>query len=467
MKDSVNVAWQKTALHAKLGNNTATRRLRDNKAESRQGLAAIVLEGTTVPQQSPGSNLASRLPFHYGWAVVAAGTLAIFACLGLGRFALGMLLPSMGHSLALSRSEMGWISTGNFIGYMAAVMLGGHMVARMGARRTIVIGLGLVGGSMMLVAHADSQIQVLALYLITGFGSGTANVPVMGLIAHWFGRRMRGRAAGFVVIGSGFAIMVSGALVPAINALQGAEGWRLSWTVIGLMVLVAAAIDLVVLRNHPSDMGVQPVEGAAAPVAAAAAFPAAPAAPAVSKTRILAHLGILYACFGFTYVIYATFIVTTLVQERGFPEATAGHFWSWIGFLSLASGPVFGTLSDRIGRRGGLMIVFSFQACAYLLVALPLPEPFLYASIVLFGLVVWSIPSIMAAAVGDYLGPEQAASAFGTITVVFALGQITGPALAGWMADAWGSFSGSFVMAAAVAAAAIVGAAFLPASHRH
>ncbi|MCK5194760.1 MAG: MFS transporter, partial [Desulfobulbaceae bacterium] len=47
---------------------------------------------------------------HYGWYVIAAGTLSIFAGLGLGRFALGMLLPSMGEALHLSYSEMGLIS---------------------------------------------------------------------------------------------------------------------------------------------------------------------------------------------------------------------------------------------------------------------------------------------------------------------------------------------------------------------
>ena len=40
--------------------------------------------------------------FHYGWYVVAAGTLCIFASLGFGRFALGMLLPAMGAAGAQS-----------------------------------------------------------------------------------------------------------------------------------------------------------------------------------------------------------------------------------------------------------------------------------------------------------------------------------------------------------------------------
>jgi len=150
-----------------------------------------------------------------------------------------------------------------------------------------------------------------------------------------------------------------------------------------------------------------------------------------------------------------TFIVTSLVKEHGFSEAIAGSFWSAIGFLSLFSGPVFGTLSDRIGRRGGLAIVFSIQTAAYLLVALPLPVEALYLSIACFGVVAWSIPSIMLAAVSDQVGPEHALSAFGFITFVFGLGQIAGPAVAGLLAERTGSFHSSFGMAAAFAALAI------------
>ena len=40
-------------------------------------------------------NASKAKTVHYGWYVVAAGTLCIFASLGFGRFALGMLLPAM------------------------------------------------------------------------------------------------------------------------------------------------------------------------------------------------------------------------------------------------------------------------------------------------------------------------------------------------------------------------------------
>jgi MFS family permease len=129
--------------------------------------------------------------------------------------------------------------------------------------------------------------------------------------------------------------------------------------------------------------------------------------------------------------------------------------------LSLFSGPVFGTLSDHIGRKAGLILVFLLQLLAYLMVAANLPPLFLYLSIGFYGIVAWSIPSIMVAAVSEYVGPEKALAAFGFITFIFGLGQISGPSIAGVLAERTGSFSSSFFMAAALAGAAIVLAAFL------
>ena len=71
---------------------------------------------------------------HYGWVVIITGTAVLFSCLGLGRFSLGMLLPSMGSSLELSYSQMGLIGTGNFVGYMVSVVLAGIVARSMGAR---------------------------------------------------------------------------------------------------------------------------------------------------------------------------------------------------------------------------------------------------------------------------------------------------------------------------------------------
>ena len=95
--------------------------------------------------------------------------------------------------------------------------------------------------------------------LFTGIGSGAANVPMMGLVTNWFARSARGKAAGFVVSGSGFAILLSGWLIPYVNGLQGEEGWRLNWILLAAMVLCVAVVCLAVLRDRPEDMGLKRV----------------------------------------------------------------------------------------------------------------------------------------------------------------------------------------------------------------
>ena len=180
-----------------------------------------------------------------------------------------------------------------------------------------------------------------------------------------------------------------------------------------------------------------------------------------SNQWTMVHLGCIYALFGATYVVYATFIVTAMVNERGFGENTAGTFWAVVGGLSIFSGPLFGWLSDRMGRKIGMMVVYTLFTISYVLVAADLPVPFLYASIGIFGLAVWSIPTIMSAAVGDYTGPARAVKAFGFITLFFGIGQITGPAVAGYTADITGTFSMAFWLCSFLTASAVVLTYFL------
>jgi MFS family permease len=402
--------------------------------------------------------LERKKQLHYGWVIVFTGMAVLFSCLGLGRFSLGMLLPSMGTSLGLNYSQMGVLGTGNFVGYMISVVLAGMVARAIGARWTITLGLILVGASMVLISRAAGFVGVMTLYVATGIGSGLANVPMMGLVSHWFFKSNRGRAAGAMLSGNGIAIVFSGLFIPWVNASVGVQGWRTSWMTIGAISLVIAAIAGFLLRNNPGEKGLSPLGQAGSASAPLEANPKKK--PTVNKW-ILVHLGCIYALFGATYVVYATFIVTAMVNERGFGENTAGTFWAVVGGLSIFSGPVFGWLSDRLGRKTGMMVVYTLFTISYVLVAANLPNLFLYASIGIFGLAVWSIPTIMSAAVGDYTGPVRAVKAFGFITLFFGAGQITGPVVAGFMADITGTFSMAFWWCGILTAGAVVLTYFL------
>lgn len=397
-------------------------------------------------------------PFHYGWIIVVAGGLTVFACLGLARFAYGMLLPGMRLGLQLTYDQMGIISTGNFAGYLLAVGLSPLMIRRFAPRTVIVLGLALLSVFMLLMSRSSGFVPLLGFYFMVGIGSGMANVPMMVLVSYWFSAAARGKAAGFMLIGNGLGIIVSGFLIPFMNTCMGSsEGWKGGWIVLGAICLVITLLVGLAVRNSPRELGLSPL-GSDQP--AASGLPEAPSTP--FPGGLVAHLGILYMIFGATYMVYGTFIVTSMVVEQGFSEASAGHFWAWVGFFSLISGPLFGFISDRFGRKGGFMAVFATQTLAYALAGSSTGQTGLFLSIALYGAAAWGIPTIMTAAVGDYLGPYRAVTGFSIVTFFLGAGQTIGPGSAGFIASVSGSFAACYLASAALTGLGILAAALLP-----
>ena len=84
-----------------------------------------------------------------------------------------------------------------------------------------------------------------------------------------------------------------------------------------------------------------------------------------------------------------------------------------------------------------------------------------YLSAVLFGLTAWSIPTIMAAAAGDFVGPRLAPAGLGFITLFFGVGQAIGPALGGYLADTTQTFTVPFLVAGGISLIGMVFSFFL------
>jgi MFS family permease len=171
---------------------------------------------------------------------------------------------------------------------------------------------------------------------------------------------------------------------------------------------------------------------------------------------------VVYIAFGFSYIIYVTFFFKMLVAEGGYTTTGAGRLFMLMGWCSLLCGLIWGSMSDVVGRRYALLSVYLVQAVAYALVSLWPSNAGYIVSSVMFGITAWSIPGIMAAACGDLFGSRLAPAALGFITLFFGVGQVISPGIAGAMADAAGSFSSAFSLAAIVATLGAVGALSLP-----
>lgn len=418
--------------------------------------------GHRAPSPKPASGM------HYGWWVVISAVFSTFVCLGIGRFALAMLLPAMGAALALDYAQMGWISTANFVGYLLGALWVRRLLPRHGERRLIAMSLMLIIATMLGVSAVSSFVPVLLLYGATGLGSGIAFICTVSLVPHWFASQWRGRAVGFLSAGMGLGIILSGWAVPLANREMGELGWRMSLGGLALVCLPFVLFCVIKVRNRPEGLGLVPI-GALPGVVIDADAPAQTGAGTGNSLRnVILRLGAIYFLFGATYVVYGTFIVTTLVREHGMTETQAGGFWMWVGLFSVFCGPLLGAFSDRRGRRAGISLALFLQASAYVLISYGTGKAVVYISITLFGLSAFAVPLIMSAAVADYATPLRAAAIIGTITAIFGIGQMLGPILAGIMADYSGSFTPAYLAAASLAALAIAITLTLPdpPSHR-
>lgn len=396
------------------------------------------------------------LPRWYPWLVLLAGTFGVYAALGLARFGYSVVLPSMQAGLSLDNSGAGFLASANLAGYLLMALLGGALASHYGSRLVVSGGLLLVSFGMVMTGFSRGFADAAIWRFVTGVGSGAANVAIMGMWTTWFPRERRGLAAGIAVTGSAFAMITTGPLVPFLITLRGEEGWRFSWEVFALLSFLAAIFSWLVIRGEGRVVDLSSPYGGGE-----TGVDHHPSWHSILASRRGWHLGVVYVAFGFSYIIYMTFFVKHLVSGGWYDRAGAGRVFTLIGWSCLCFSFFWGWLSDRIGRKWTLAIVYLVHAVAFALFGTGSSPPFFIASALLYGATAFSIPAIMAAACGDVFGKRHASTAIGFITLLFGIGQAIGPGVAGVIADATGTFSSAFLIASAVALLGGIGAVTL------
>ncbi len=384
-------------------------------------------------------------PSRAAWKVTAAGALAVMAALAFGRFSYTMFLPAMRESLQLSYTAAGFLATANLAGYLVGSLAAGILLSRLGARPAATGGLCVLALSLAWTGAARGLADLSAARALAGAAGAIVYVQALALVPQWFGRGGRGLATGVVHAGNGAGLVLTGLGLPLVIGAVPGTSWRAGWGALGLATLPLLPLAWIFLRPPEASRG-----AGDGPLAVGGRNPLA---RSWGRTSLAAYAAI-YALFGISYVIYVTFFAETL-HRRGLSLGASGLAWATLGALSLASGPLWGSLSDRLGRLEGLAVVFGLQGIAYVafLEGTPLG---LMVSVGLFGATAWGVPAIMAAASGELVRPEDAPMALGRITTVMGVGQAVGPLLAGALADATG-IVGSGLWIATLAAVAGVG----------
>ena len=386
-------------------------------------------------------------------AIRLALALSLGAALSLGitRFAYGLLLPPMRADLGWSYALAGAMNTSNATGYLLGALLTPLLLRHTRPGRLMLWG-SLAASVLMAASGLFSD---TAVWLVQRLAAGVASAFVFitgGLLAARLAStepQRGGLLIGLYYGGTGLGISLSALVVPV--ALQAAAGtphaWAWGWAALAVLCFGATALlrwpvaQLAALDGHS---GSARASGSGSADAAAGSG-AAPGARLPVRSFACALAG--YGMFGMGYIGYMTFVVA-LLREQGQSAAAITVFYASLGVAVLLSPRLWAGLLDRFKDGRPLALLNAVLGCATLLPALGSSQPLVFVSGLVFGAVFLSVVASTTAWVRHNLPPGQWAAGIGAFTIVFAAGQIVGPALVGWISDGSGGLARGFVVSA-------------------
>ena len=257
--------------------------------------------------------------------------------------------------------------------------------------------------------------------------------------------------------GTGIGIVAAALLVPMLVDATRAHPWQPAW--IGLGAAAALATALVALgsagtRGGPAAASEKVAIDAIDATGATSTTNAANAAStptALLRWRPFAPAMLSYLLFGLGYIGYMTFVVT-LLRERQLAASVVTAFFAMLGVAVIASSWIWAGMLQRFRGGESLAILNALLAVATLLPLVSAAPVAVFASGLLFGAVFLSLVTSTTALIRHNLAPPLWPAAISAFTVLFALGQIVGPALVGLVADRFGGLGAGLACSAAVLA---------------
>ncbi len=381
------------------------------------------------PVPSAVSDPGSAPSFGRLFSLALALSLGAAVSLGVTRFAYGLLLPPMRADLQWSYTLAGAMNTANALGYFLGALVTPWLLRRLDGAGVLLLGTWLASLFMGLTGFFTDAAPLLLQRLLAGMASALLFIAG-GLLAARLGALMpsrNGLLLGVYYGGTGLGIVLSALLVPPLldAAAQVPHGWAWAWWVLALACALASA-----LLAWPARVLRQLQAPTASAVDASAVFRWRDFAPGLAG----------YAMFGVGYIGYMTFVVA-LLREQGVADGRITAFYALLGVAVVASSRIWAGLLDRY--RGGQpqALLNGLLGLAIFIPVVTGYFPMLMVSGLMFGGIFLSVVASTTALVRHNLPPGQWAAGISAFTTVFALGQIVGPSVVGWIADGPGGLT--------------------------
>src|SRR5262245_40135905 len=389
------------------------------------------------PGRGPG-------PIHYSWVIV--GILVVVQVIG------SAISQSAGVMVAPLRDPHGAFGWG--IGTIGAVMavyylvgalfapVSGWLGERYGARRLMLAGGLLYGGSMLLLGMVRQPWHfLLAFSLLLALTQSICMVPLIAAVSGWFRRRL-GLATGILWAAGGLGASL---LAPLVSALMAQLGWQGTFWSLGAVGGGLILSLTLLFRDRPADLGLTPYGATAADPPEVVRSPALERQRRqvfmhyVRRTRAFWDLPLIHGlgCAGHGIVLI---YVVPLAVERGLTLVAASVILSLISVMSIASRFLTPIMAERSGGKPVMAAALLIQGLTVLVLFGAHDVWTLYLFGALFGLGFGGEMSAYLVVNRQYFGTGPTSTVYGLEMMGALLGHAVATGLAGLVLALTGSF---------------------------
>lgn len=404
----------------------------------------MALTTVTPPPDGPGAGWQARLPFFYGWIIVAITFMVGFFNSGQSWVTSVFVIP-MQDDLGWSRSAIYGASALRGVTALVSAPFVGGLADRPHGARWLLVFSGLAG-CLSVVASSTVQHEwefLLWFGLVGGLSSvGQGFVLLGATVPKWFVRR-RGAAIAWASLAGGASPF---AMPLVMTGVIDSVGWRNAWLALGALVFLTTVLPAFLLHRQPEDVGLLPDGGAASGMpghVAATAEVSLPLWEAV-RTRTFWVLAVGIAAGSFCLGGLPASLVPIYV-DRGFTPQTAAWAFTLYGTFSMAARFFWGYWAARLHIRTLLLCIAGYGAAtAWTMIVLPDEIALVYAP--LAGFFVGGYVAYNQAAFAGYFGRAHLGAITGMARPLAILMSSAGPIVLAGTRDLYGDYNLGFAL---------------------
>ncbi|WP_434587548.1 MFS transporter [Streptomyces sp. A5-4] len=394
-------------------------------------------------KHSPARGTPARARLHRAWLVAGVAALAVITAGAFTTLA-GLLVGPLNREFGWSRSTIGLAPSVNMVLYGLTAPFAAALMDRFGMRRVVGTALAVVAvGALWTTVMTAPWQSVLAWGVLVGAGCGSMAMAFAATVTQrWFVRR-RGLVTGILTAAGVFGQF---AFLPLLSWVVERFAWRAAALALVVAAVVVLPLVILLLRDHPADVGVRAY--------GASRFTARPA-PTQGAARRTLRVLVRSARTGPFWLLAATFAIcgastngvmwthfTPAAHDHGMPVTVASSLLAMIGVFNVLGAVASGRLTDRYDPRRLLAAYFALRGLTLLTLPLLMTAtagPPMVTFVVLFGLLdVATVPPTLALCRELYGG--DSAIVFGWVGAAHQLGAGIAAFAGGAARDAFGSY---------------------------